>query len=119
MRLEKKVKIINFFSLIVIGLIVVVMCKKQAEGSKQQTEIDALHTRIAADQAIGSHIPELQHAIKVLEQKNTELRGTIEKSKQERAREQADTAAPSRNVPREAADRPDCGAPEEDTEDLR
>ena len=88
MLLEKKVKIINFFSLIVIGLIVVVMYKKQAEGRKQQTEIDALHTRIAADQAIGSHIPELQHAIKVLEQKNTELRGTIEKSKQERAREQ-------------------------------
>lgn len=103
MRLEKKIKIINFFSLIVIGLIVVVMCKKQAEGRKQQTEIDALHTRIASDQAIGSHIPELQHAIKVLEQKNTELHGTIEKSEQERAREQGHNQALREDLKRCAA----------------
>jgi len=103
MRLEQKVKIINFFSLIVIGLIVVVICREQADWREQQTEIDVLKTRIAADQVIGSSIPELQRAIKVLKQKNTELRGEIEESKQERAVERGRNQALREDLKRCAA----------------
>ena len=103
MQLEQKVKIINFFSLIVIGLILVVMSKGRADWREQQTEIDALKTRIAADQVIGSSIPELQRAVKVLKQKNTDLRGEIEETKQERAVEQGRNQALREDLKRCAA----------------
>ena len=103
MRLEQKVKIINFVSLIVIGLIVVVICKEQADWREQQIEIDVLNTRIAADRLIGSSIPELQRAIKVLKKKNTELRGEIKESKQERVVERGRNQALREDLKRCAA----------------